>query len=188
MNALYATLRTQKILWSALTLAPLAYLGVALVAPRTIASPAPLILPALGGVAAVTAVLSFILPESLFAGALRRRVGQEIRLTQVVSPSPVLAEGGFRDASPSVNEVEDPVAALTLAAKLDTSPLILTLALRESIAIQGLALALLGFSTRIAFGFIALSVALMILRRPSLEALRARVEGAIGARVPSPQG
>ncbi|MEZ4393378.1 MAG: hypothetical protein R3A48_20010 [Polyangiales bacterium] len=188
MNALNATLRTQKILWSALTLAPLAYLGVALSAPQTDAAAPPLILPVLGAVAAMTAALSFILPEKLFASALHRRVGHDLRITQVASSAPVLAEGGFRDASPSVNAVEDPVAALTLAAQLDMSPLIITLALRESIAIHGLVLAMLGFSMRVAFGFIAVSVALMILRRPSLEALRARVEQAIDARVPSPQG
>lgn len=181
-------LRTQKILWSALTLVPLLYFGIALIAKHAEEPPPPLILPGLGGIAVAMAVLSFILPEVFFASALRRQVGHAIRITQVASPSPLVAEGGFRDAAPSVNEVEDPAAVLALAARLDMSPLIMTLALRESIAINGLVLALLGFSTRIAFGFVAVSVALLILRRPSIEALRARVERVLGARVPPLQG
>lgn len=187
MNAIALILRTQRILWAALTLAPFAYLFVAVfAAPAPKAPPSPILLPVLVAVSASVAALSFVLPASMFARALRQRVGTDIKVGPVATQSPFLPEGGFRTASPSAAEVEDPIAALRVAASLDQTPMIVTLALRESVALYGLVLAMVGFPITAAAPFIAASVALMLLRFPSVEGLRRRVEKVLDARVPAP--
>lgn len=187
MNALALTLRTQRILWAALTFAPFVYLFIAAyAAPAPKAPPPPILLPVLAVVAVSVAAMSFILPATIFTKALRGRVGKDITIGQVSSQSPFLPEGGFRSASPSAAEVEDPAATLRIAATLDQTPMILTLALRESVALYGLVLAMMGFPLAHAAAFIAVSVALMLLRFPSVESLRRRAEKALDARVPAP--
>lgn len=185
MDNLAPILRVQRILWFALTSSPLLYLGIArFAAPAPAHPPEPVILYALAAVAVPIVGASFALPAAIFARAVGARVGKEIRVRQVATPTQL--EGGFRDAPPSAAEVEDPAAVLRLAARLDLTPLILTLALRESVAIFGLVLGFVGFPFEVTAGFCGLSVALMLARFPSLPALARRTESAVGARVPPP--
>lgn len=186
MNALVTTLRTQQILWAALTFSPMVYVMVGLMAAPSQPPPgSPVILYALAATSVAVAALSFVFPAGMFAKSLKQRVGTDIRIAQVASQSPFLPEEGFRSASPSAGEVQNPAETLLLAARLDQGALILSLALRESIALYGLVLALMGFPLSYAAAFFVVSVALMALRFPSLEGLRRRVEKIVGARVPS---
>lgn len=178
-------LRTQRILWFALTSAPFIYFGVArfvVIAPPR--PPPAVMLPALGAVALSTVAMSFMLPPILFAKALRSLGGATLRTRQESLSQGAPLDGGFRDAPASAAVVEDPSRVIRLAAQADQTPLIITLALRESVAIFGLVLALLGVPIEHALPFFALSVALMVMRYPSLSSLQRRAEAVLGARIP----
>ena len=103
------------------------------------AEPDPIMLPALGGVALVCAVMSFVLPRLVHRAALARL---ELAVEEVPDPNGSVM---FRDRTPTLRVFAHPDQARRRARQIFFTPFILRLAIAESIAIDGFILRMQGF-------------------------------------------
>ena len=173
-------LTVPRLIWGALLLSTFAYLGVGwwMVQQRTEAVEVEMTL--LYGLAAAgfcSAVASLVLPR-FFLGAWTRRV----KLKVEDRPDPT-AETHYRQHVTGSRVFVDPDEARRQLAAAFFVPLILGLALAESVAIYGLVLLLLGSSWPEAIGFFAASWVLMAVRFPLEGPLVATLEKAKNARL-----
>jgi hypothetical protein len=168
-------LRTQRILWGALLVSTLVYLGIGLgieLAPPT--PPPPAVLPLALAVAALgTAVMSLVVPERM---ARERLLALSLPVVERAAEETMFADGVRQR-----RRFADPATALRRAQPVGQVALILELALAESIAIEGFLLLLLRFPAAIAAPFFLLAWALMLARFPTAARLGARLERAYSA-------
>ena len=106
--------------------------------------PEPTMLYALGGMAVVVAVLSFVLPARFRAQGFRRQPSH--RIGQPIEP-----------------------ALLKRRLALAATPFILSLALSHAVSLFGLVLAMVGHPFPIALGFILVGSALIAVRFPTMK-------------------
>jgi len=132
-------LQLRRVLWAAITLASVVMFGLLWVVEHPPAPAEPLFGPVLAVVAAVEAIVSFLLPRHLARQALASTPA-----AIVDEPDPD-ASIGFRDRAATRRAFADPAALQARVDELSQMSLVLTCALRESIAIFGLILGVLGF-------------------------------------------
>ncbi len=177
--------RTMRIIWAAELAAPIIFFGVLLQLRSTGGVPGggqPILLPALGAMALLLAVASFVLPSKLRIAATQNskpKIAEE-----VVKDDAQL----FRQAPRTQRVFAEPQAARVLAARLWMTPLILGVALLEAVAIFGLVLGFLGFGLLEVLPFFAVAWVLMALRFPTERQMLASLEKVHDAVLPAERG
>ncbi len=174
-----ARLQTPRILWGALVFATLMIGALPWIAQHPDQTPNPIMLPALGGMSLVLAVLGLVFPEMQLKIGLARRLSGKI----VERPNPA-AEVTFREAAPPLKEFDDPSSAWTNALMVWQPAFIMKLALAESIAMFGLVLSMTGFPQTTSIPFTVLAATLQLVRFPTAEKLSRAVEKATGVPLP----
>jgi hypothetical protein len=181
-------LQTARIIWAALLTSTVIFFVALLVTRPPIESPPePSMLPILGVVAAVVAVVSFVLPAHLSRQALAA-AKIETREETVADPSRADSDVlPYREAPTVTRRVPvDPGVAVRRALALHQTPLILGLALSESIALFGVVLGLVGFELPLVVPFFVLSWISIAARYPTLERAVRPLEQAQGLHIPRP--
>lgn len=143
---MHPRLRVQRILWAALMVSGGVFVLVAKAAapaPNPRHPPDPTMLYAIGAVALVVAVLSFVLPARQRARA-------------------------FRDLPPYDPSSPHAAAALKKRFLRANTIFVLTMALRQAVGLFGLVIAMNGFGLTVALGFFLASLALMAASFPTM--------------------
>jgi hypothetical protein len=171
-------LRSARIAWGVVTATAVLFCMLGLTSPGSEeAALTPHLDELLALVAAVIAVLSVVLPLTVFADALA-----EANLRTEAWPND--ASGGFRDASPMTRVIANPDDAMATALGVYRSPFVIGMALAASIALLGLVLAHLGADVEVVAGFFAVAILLMAVKFPREAVLRTAIEQATKARFP----
>jgi len=171
--------RTPQILWAALFVSTILLGAVAFIMKQPPQPPQAIMLPAIAGVAFTTVVISFVLPRQLMTKGLTATLTPLI----VEQPNPA-AEVTFREAAPPLRVFHDPSAAWKKALFAYQQPLIVSLALAESVALYGLVLVSLGFPRPTVVPFLVVCWVLQIARFPTDAKLAAAVKAATGVELP----
>lgn len=171
--------RTPQILWTALFTSTFALGAVAFIMKQPPHPPQPFMLPVMVGIALTTVVVSFVLPRQLMTKALTATLTPLI----VEEPNPA-AEVTFREAAPPLKVFGDPAEAWKRALFAYQQPMILSLALPESVALFGLSLVSLGFPRTAALPFLVVCWMLQLARFPTDAKLAAAVKVATGVELP----
>ncbi len=169
-----------RVLWGALLAATLVYLYIGEMAVDPEMEPNEALLPGLAVAALVSAVASFLLPRFIHRAAVARA---DLRVKDIPDPNGSVM---FRERSSTIRVFADPNRARQRAYQLFLAPFILSLALTESIAIDGLILRFTGFPWVAALPFFAASWALYAVRFPRIRSVLAPLEAAEGARFADP--
>lgn len=174
---------TPRILWGSLCFATVMIAIVPYVAQIPEQTPAAVMLPALGGVAFMQAILSVVFPES----TMRRAFATQLPKFVVERANPA-AEVTFREAAPPIKVFDDLDATWTKVLMMWQSPFILKMALAESVALIGLVLPFQGFPRITALPFAIVALVLQLARFPTLGKIQRAVEKATGVPLPLPGG
>jgi hypothetical protein len=166
-----------RILWGALVFSTCLLFGVALFLLRAGSIPdepaEPFMLPALGVVSLVVAIVSVVLPRHMHRKSL------ELAKLEVLTE--VDERGGaalFRDAAPTIRVFAKPDAARRAAFARYFTPFILGMSLSESIALWGFTLVVMGEPLLHALPFWVVCWSLMIPRFPTLKRVYGPLERA----------
>lgn len=160
------------ILYAALFASTFVYVLVLFVVKVDVVDPPPPILPMVLGVVALSvAVVSFVLPGITLKTAVRN-------LGLATRPAP-----NFGDQPAGTLVFEDPAEARRRAAPALQTAMILRLALRESIALFGLVVGMLGYGLVAASPFFVASWILFAIAFPSQASLDRELENASGAKL-----
>jgi len=180
----HPALRTTRILWFALLLSVFLYAGLPFTGllPPAKGPPLPIMSYALAAMSLALAVTSFLLPKTIYSGALR---ATQVETTEEVAPSAFSEQ--YRAATPKARVFVDPNAAKSKAYAVFFTPFILSLALSEAIALFGLVLASLGFDKVVYLPFFGVGAVLIALRFPNEASILAAFERAHGASFPAPR-
>ena len=170
-----ARMMVPRILWGALFVTTVIYLGVLQFMARFGEIPAapvePLMPLAFGVVGLVVAAVSVLLPRHMYRQAL-----QELQLEVVTQ---VDERGGavlFRDAAPTIRVFKDPAAVVRSVMPRFFTPFILGMALAEAVALFGFTLAMMGLPLLHALPFWAVAWALMIVHFPAVRRILGPLE------------
>jgi hypothetical protein len=172
-------MRTMRVLWLAITLSSVVLFFVLLAVRRSqpaAAPQVPVMLPALGAVAAMVAAVSFVMPRVMLRTAFARldaRIEEE--------PDPHAEPSLFRHAAPMRRVFVEPEAALSRAVPAFHTGLILSLALSEAVAMFGLVLGMQGFELLHVLPFFVVSAILCALRFPTVGRIQRLLEHAKSA-------
>lgn len=171
--------RTPQILWAALFTSTVLFGVVAFIIQQPPQAPQATMLPGLAFVALASAVMSVVLPRQQMTRSLTRLLTPMI----VEQPNPA-AEVTFREAAPPLRVFHDPSAAWKKALFAYQQPLILALALAESVGLIGLAAVAVGFPRTTIIPFLVVCWVLQIARFPTDAKLAAAVKAATGVELP----
>jgi hypothetical protein len=173
-----AVLRTQFTLWGAISAAvPMFAVMSVVVRPADPAPPQPLLPPLFGASSIGLVALSFILPRAQLATWLAKL---NLPTREVAGDSAsILPEA----ARPKVRVFVDPAGALLRALQISQPSLVLSLALREAIAMFGLVLVFSGFPPWIGAPFFVVSLVTLLLGAPSAARVARALEAATGAKL-----
>lgn len=178
MNAAPNPLLVPRILWAALLLASFVYLYVWLtVAPAAPETPIAQMPIALGVAALMCAIVSFVLPASLHRKAA---AAAKLEVKEIPDPN---ASVMFRDNTPMIRVFANPAEARKKAMALYFTPLILSLALTEAIAIYGLVLGFQGWGAQVVLPFFVAAWLLFLPRFPRMRAAVGPFEKAQNAKL-----
>jgi hypothetical protein len=168
-----------RVLWGALLASTFIYLYVLYTVARDRADlePDPALLPALGAVALGAAVASFLLPAQMHRAAAK---SVKLEVKEIPDPNASVA---FRDQTPTIRVFADPDEVRKKAVALYHTPLILSLALSEAVAVFGLVLGFLGFDWMMVLPFFVTSWILFALRFPEARHALEPLEKAHDARL-----
>jgi type IV secretory pathway TrbD component len=162
----------RTILWIALFSSTFMYLVVAQMAtPPPTASPNLVVPLGLAFAALSCAVVSFILPAKLAGDGLRG-----LDFATESAPS-------FGDLPGETLLFKDSAAVRLGSARVLFTPFILTMALREAVAVNGLVLAFMGYPLTTYIGFFVVTWVLMLLAFPGPSKDDAAIEKAYGAKL-----
>jgi len=174
-------LRTMRILWAAL-IGSVGMLGVML---HVIGAPAergampPHMDVMLGAFSVGVGIMSLAFPARLFAMTVRNA-----KLDIESRPGEARPErGDVRQPLPTDRVFVDPELARGRAMGLWQQPLLIGMALAESIALMGFMLGFVGESMPVASAFFVAALVLMLLRYPRLSAIERALEQAANARL-----
>lgn len=175
-----ARLQIPRILWGAMFVSTVLFLVVARVAAPAGQVPQAVMLYAMAGAAAMSAVMSFVMPAKLLRHSL---LAAKLEVTEEGDPT---APSALRSAAPTVRVFADPDRALQRALGVYQTAFIVGLALSESVAIFGLILGFVGFPLLQYIGFFVASWALIAIRFPTVDRVAAPLEQAYDARLARP--
>lgn len=168
-----------RLLWTALFFAPLTYLMVLQVAARPTEPADEIIRWALLAASVIGLGWSIFLPRILHRARVRK--SQEFVTEEV---DDLGAPRGFRVAAPKKRVLQDPKRAFDHATKLYFTPMIVGLAMAESIAVQGLLLGIMGFAPPVYLPHFAVGWLAMLPHFPSREKIVSVVEKETGVTFP----
>jgi len=171
--------RTPQILWVGLFTSTVLFGVLAFIMQQAPQPPQAFMLPAIAGVALTCVVISFVLPRQLLTKGLTAAL-----TPLIVEQANPAAEVTFREAAPPLKVFGDPAAAWKKALFAYQQPLILSLALPESVALFGLTLVSLGFPRTTVLPFLVVCWVLQIARFPTDAKLAAAVKAATGVELP----
>ncbi len=175
-------LLTQRIIWFALLSASILYMVIAFVLvkrPPLLEPPNP-IMPLVFGIVAISVTAaSFFVPRIVYAQTV-----QKMNVETKEEAAPNAFPEGYRDALPKRIVFADPQAAIGTALICWQTPLIISLALSEAVALFGFVLAQLGFAPMYTLPFFLAGAVLIAIRFPRLPQIRAMFEKARGASFP----
>jgi hypothetical protein len=171
-------MQTLRILWAAILSSTLAFAGLLIAGVGDdVSEPPPVLLALASAVMAITiAVMSFLLPRQVHVRTLRAK-----NLAVVEEADPSSAFSNYRGSLGKRKVFADPASARSTAIRLAQTPMILALALSESIALFGFVLGFLRFPLLMVAPFFALSWTLILLRFPTDKAAVAALERTYGA-------
>jgi len=171
-----------RILWLALFVACLIYVGISLagIFPKPHEPPAPLMPMLFGVVGTAIAVLSFVMPRQAY-GPIARKLTVKIK----EEAAPEAFAGRYRDAMQKQLVFADPKKAASAAFTAFMTPFILSLALSEAIAVFGLTLVAVGFELLVAAPFFGAGAILILIRFPTQKKVLGAFEQAHGASFPT---
>jgi hypothetical protein len=155
--------RLPMILWGALLASQFIYLGLLLapeIFPARVEPADPSLAIIFIAIALTMASASFVLPRLLLRAALHHA---EVALEEVPVHD---APADFRQQSATVRRFADPEVARAVALRAGLTPLIIGLALSESISLLGLVLGILGHPALIWAPFFACGMTLTAVRFP----------------------
>jgi hypothetical protein len=181
----HPALKTARILWFALFAATFMYMGVAYgILPKTTTPPQnPLMLPVFGGISLVIAVMSFLVPKMTYQQAAK---AANVKIEEEVASSAF--PNRYREAMPKRSVFAQPEAATGTAFACFQAPLILSLALSESIALFGLVLSQVGFEVTMSLPFFLAGAVLVAIRFPRQAKVLGMFEQVHGASFPTQKG
>lgn len=159
-------LTTPRILWGNFLVSVVLFLGMTFIVPQ---DPElafePIMAPVFGGVAVMSAVMSFVVPGIIVKPAL---ANADVKLREVPDPNASIQVSG---KTPTIKVVADPRAFRQRAYAMFLTPWLLAVALSESVAIFGLVLHFMGASLPIIAPFFAVSFLLIAMRFPTEKAI-----------------
>ncbi len=160
------------VLYSAILTSTFVIFGILFVVKPEVAGPhEPILAIAIGAVAVVVAVVSFVLPGIVLKASVKQ-LGLETR------PAP-----SFGDLPAGTLVFANPAGARARAAASLQSAMIVRIALREAIALFGFVLGILGFGLPIVLPFFVLAWVLLALAFPSDGSMDRQLEKAAGAKL-----
>lgn len=174
-------MQTLRTLWAAL-MGSVVLLGVVCFVQSSQAhdnAPQQVMLVGIGVSAVFEAVLSFLLPAKTLKTAFRNFEAETVE--QPASADESAMFGG----EPRMEKVfKHPGKAYKAALARYQAPFILSLALSEAVALNGVVLSSLGFGSPVFLSFVAAGLVLMAIRYPNEERIIALIEKGAGARFP----
>jgi hypothetical protein len=181
----HPALNTVRILWFALLMAIFLHMGIAYgVLPKKVAvAPDPIMPWALGGVAVLVAVMSFLVPRMTYQQAAK---AADVKIAEEVASTAF--PNRYREALPKRAVFAEPDAAVAKAYACFQAPFIMSIALSEAVALFGLVLAQLGFDMAVSLPFFLTGAALILNRFPQEPKVLAMFEQARGASFPTRNG
>ncbi len=173
-------LRVMQILWGSLLFSTFMFVVILYTVPHAVPRvPEPIILPALGASALVTAVLGVFFPDQQ-----RKRAFLAVLSKLVVERPNPAAEVTFREAAPPIKAFDDVRVAWERALPVYQTGLILKLALAEAVAMTGFVAAWIGFPNLYALPFFGVTWILMLARFPTAAGVARAVKDVIGVDLP----
>lgn len=177
-------LTTQRILWAALLTSNVLYVGLLFYlranrGGQSLPAIDPMMAPAFAAVALGISAASVLLPRRLYASAT---AAAPIEVRDGVKEDPMGSLQGFRRPAPSERVFADTDAARRAALVHNMTPLIVGMALAESVSLLGFVLGFLGAGEAIFLPFFAVGIGLQVPRFPTMLAIERAFEAAHGAR------
>jgi hypothetical protein len=173
-----ARLQTMRILWMAMIVSSLLFLFI--ITSHLVHDEDPRMPPhlpeMLGALAVGVAIISIVLPARAFDTALR---AMDVTLENEMG-EPV---GSFRESAPSVKIIAKPHDTVLAALARFQTPLIIGLALAESINLFGFMLGFMGAHPYAYAPFFALGLGLMAWKYPRLSTITSALERVKGAKL-----
>lgn len=169
--------RTLRLLWASIFFAVGVFAGLTVVLPPPMAEGDQTLFLVLAAVALGNAMLSFVVPKSVYRNGLTR---EKVPIDEVPDPN---APAGF-GAVTRVRVFRNPEAARRLARQHFRQTFIIGLALAESVAVIGFVMNRLGFPQLLTLPFFLVSGILIAVRFPSGDTPERQFEATLGATFP----
>lgn len=173
---------TPRVMWMALMIANvMVFVVLTVTAQAPSAPPDPIVFLVLAVFATSAGVAHFLIPARTRQAAV---ASTKLETTEMVDPH---ASVIFRDAAPRIRVFVDEKAVAAASGQVFQTPFILSIALAESIGIDGGVLVAMGFPVEQAVAFPAIAALLIIRVFPTRKAMLAPLEKHYGATLASDQ-
>ena len=172
-----ARLKTVRVLWLALVMTNVIYIGMISSHLAVSEDAAPEHLPALLGAFSLgLAILSIVMPARGFDAGLRN---MEVNIIE--APGEVV--GSFRESAPVTRVIAEPERAMIAAFSRYQTPFILGMALAESVSLFGFVLGFMRAAPIVYMPFFGVGIALMLSKFPTIGYIARAVERAKNAKL-----